>query len=304
MNKKTDVYDCVIVGGGAAGLSAALALGRARRRVLVCDTDAPRNASARRSHNFFTRDNTNPFELLRIGREQLKPYSTVKLLTIGVKEIKKSEQQFELVLENGVVKKARKILLAYGVKDEFPAIENFGDFWGKTVFHCPFCHGWEVRDRPLAIFGNGANGIEMAVLLKNWSADLVVCTNGKAEFSAEQKKWLDRHAIAVREEKAARLVGTNGCLEAIVFETGEYLARSGALFRPKHRPVSDFAEKLGCESNDTGILKTTSLNETIVEGIYVAVDLASPLQSIALAVAGGAVAAVSIFHALNGEDFI
>ncbi len=304
MNEKKEIYDCVIVGGGCAGLSVALTLGRARRRVLICDKGNPRNAPSREAHSFFTRDGTNPLELLKIGREQLKPYKTVEFQSIGVKEIKKSGAQFEVIFDEGAEKKSRKILLAFGVKDEFPAIENFAEFWGKTVFHCPFCHGYEVRDEPLAVVGNGEIGVGMIGLLKSWSADLILCTNGKAELSADQKKLLEKHRVAVREEKITRFEGNGGQLENIVFETGEKLARRGMLIRPKQRLRSDLAERLGSELNENGMIKVMDMfNQTSVEGVYAAGDIVS-MQSIAVAVSQGSIAAAGINHWLINEDFV
>jgi thioredoxin reductase len=304
MQHPKNIYDCLIVGGGSAGLSAALTLGRARRRVLVCDKGNPRNAPAPESHGFLTRDGVSPLELLNIARDQLRPYRTVQFQTLGVREILKTSAGFEAAFEDGSRKRARKILLAFGVKDEFPAIENFGDFWGKSVFYCPYCHGFEVRDQPLAVVGNGAAAIGMAALLKNWSADLVLCTNGPAELSADQRTLLKNQKVALREEKIVRLEGQNGHLENIVFETGQKLARGGMLIRPKQKLRSDLAEKLGCELNEMGFIKTTALNETTVQGVYAAGDVTSPMQSLAVAVSQGAVAAGGgINHALSEEDF-
>ena len=305
MNEKKEIYDCVIVGGGSAGLSAALTLGRARRRVLICDKGNPRNAPAAEAHTFFTRDGTPPLELLKIGREQLKPYKTVELQSIGVREIKKSDAQFQVFFDDGTSKDARKILLAFGVKDQFPPIKNFADFWGKTVFHCPFCHGFEVRDKPLAIAGSGESVVEMAGLLRSWSRDLAVCTNGAGTISAADRKLLKKHQVVIREEKIVRFEGAGGNLENIVFETGAKLARSGMLIRVRQHLRSDLAERLGCELTDSGHIKVSVLGETSVAGVYAAGDATSPMQSIATAVAQGSLAAgAGINRILASEDFV
>ena len=305
MNDKNEIYDCVIVGGGSAGLSAALTLGRARRCVLVCDQGNPRNAPAHAAHSFFTRDGTPPLELLRIGREQLKPYETVEFQSVGVTEIEKSGKRFEVVFDDGTKIKSRKILLAFGVRDEFPPIENFADFWGKTVFHCPFCHGFEVRDQPLAVVGSGEALVEMAALLRSWSVDLVACTNGAGEVSDADRKLLEKYKIPVREEKIVRFEGKHGNLENIVFAAGERLPRRGMLIRLKQHLRSNLAEKLGCEMTETGHIKVDSFGVTSVEGVCAAGDATSPMQSIAAAVAQGSIAAgAGINHALGKEDFV
>lgn len=304
MNENRERYDCVIVGGGSAGLSAALVLGRARRKVLVCDKGTPRNAPAHQAHSFFTRDGTNPLELLRIGREQLKPYKTIQFQSIGVKEVKKSGELFAIVLDDGSRFRSLKVLFAFGVIDEFPPIENFAEYWGNSVFHCPFCHGYELRDEPLAVAGNGEAGIAMAALLMNWSADLVLCTNGEAELSDEQRRLLDKHNISIREEKIRELEGSNGQLENIVFDNGLKLARRGMLIRPKQSLRSDLSEKLGCDLNESDLIQVDNFNETTIRGAYAAGDITSPMQSIAAAVGQGSAAGGGITHALTHENFV
>lgn len=304
MNQK-DVYDCVIVGGGVAGLSAALLLGRARRQVLICSQGAPRNAPAHESHSFLTRDGTPPLELLRIAREQLEPYQTVKFQSVGVESINKTGAHFEVRLSDGTVRGARKILFAFGVQDEFPSIENFADFWGQSVFHCPFCHGYEVRDQPLAAVGQGDVGVSMVALLRSWSSDLVLCTNGESKLSIEQKKLLQKHKVGVREDPISRFEGARGQLERIVFASGDSIARRGMLIRLKQKLRSDLAEKLGCELNDFGLLKVDAMGATSVAGVYAAGDITSPMQSLSAAVAQGAVAAGGgVNHALAKEEFV
>jgi thioredoxin reductase len=305
MNDKTDVYDCIIVGGGVAGLSGALFLGRARRRVLVCDKGNPRNAPAHESHTFLTRDGTPPLELLRIAREQLGPYSTVEFQEVGVREIRQAGAQFEAVFEDGTTRTARKILFAFGVKDEFLPIENFADFWGESVFHCPFCHGYEVRDQPLAVIASGNVAMEKVALLRMWSANLVLCTDGDSTLSPEQRSLLQKHNVPVHEERIARFEGTGRQLERIIFASGQSIVRRGALVYLGQHLRSDLAEKLGCELNDFGLLKVDALGTTTVPGVYAAGDITSPMQSLATAVAQAATAAGGgITRALMEEDFV
>lgn len=246
-----------------------------------------------------------PLELLKIGREQLKQYKTVEFQKPGVREIKKSGARFEIVFDDKSKTEARKILLAFGVKDEFPDIENFADFWGASVFHCPFCHGYEVRDQPFAVVGSGETLVEMAALLRCWSADLVACTNGAGTVSDADRKLLEKHKIPVREEKIVRFEAKHGHLENTVFEAGEKLAQRGMLIRLKQHLRSDLAEKLGCAMTETGHIKVNALGETSVAGVCAAGDATSPMQSIAAAVAQGAIAAgAGINHALGREDFV
>lgn len=296
-------YEVVVVGGGAAGLSAALLLGRSRRRVLVSDTGKTRNAIAHESHSFFTRDGSTPAELVRIGREQLRPYETVEFRPVGVKTVKAQTKGFEVLLEDGTQVTSRKILLATGVIDEMPEIEGFKELWGRSIFHCPFCHGWEVRDQPLALYGNGAVGFELAELLKGWSNDLVLCTDGAATLSEDERRLLAKNKVTIREERIARVTGRNGQLENIVFANGATLARIAIFFRPKQHQHSDLAKQLGCEFTDFGTIKVDDVGQTSVSGVYAAGDMIHPMQQIAFAVARGALGAIGINRALLQEDF-
>ena len=198
---------------------------------------------------------------------------------------------------------SRKILLAFGVTDEFPPIKNFAEFWGRSVFHCPYCHAYEVRDQPLAAVGNSEVGVGMVALLKNWSADLVLCTDGKSELCAAERSLLDKHKVAVRERKIVRFEGENGQLENIVFDNGGRPARSGLMIRPKQCLRSNFAAKLGCELTETELIKVVDIfNVTTVKGVYAADDITAMMQGIAVAVAQGS-AAAGINHVLIKEDF-
>lgn len=297
------MFHVVVVGGGAAGLSAALLLGRSRRRALVLDAGQPRNAPSDAAHSVFTRDGTPPAELLSLGRDQLRAYPSVDLRQSAVVGVEAVQGGFEVVLSEGEPVRCRRLLLAYGVVDELPRIDGLLELWGKSVLHCPYCHGWEVRDEPLALYSRGQAGVELAQLLLGWSQDLVLCTDGPAELTDEQRARLARHEIPVREEPISRLDGTGGALERIVFSDGSSVSRRAMFLRPAQRPSSDLAARLGCESTEAGLIRTDEWGQTSVPGVYAAGDVITPMQQVIRAAASGATAAIWINHSLLAEDF-
>ena len=296
------MYDAIVVGGGAAGLSAALVLGRARRRVLVIDAGEPRNAPAAESHSFFTRDGAPPLELLRVGREQAAGYG-VEIRAGRVADAEVSEGGFVVRTEDGGRESARRLLIATGVVDELPDVPGLRERWGKSVLHCPYCHGWEIRDRPFAALARGAAAVELGTLLLGWTRDLVVLTDGPAELGEDDRARLARHGVAVREETVARLEGEGDRLERVVFASGESLAREALFVRPPQRPGSPLADRLGCERDENGRLRTDVFRQTTVPGVYVAGDLSGMYQQIVSAAAEGAMAAGGINRSLLDEDF-
>jgi thioredoxin reductase len=297
------MYDVIVVGGGPAGLSAALILGRCRRRVLVCDAGRPRNAASHGLHGFLTRDGIGPADLLRIGREQLRPYNSVEVREVEVAGARCFDNRFEVTLSDGTRLRSRKLLLATGVVDHLPEVAGIEEFYGRSVFHCPYCDGWEVRDQPLAIYGRGEQGRGLALELTAWSDDLVLCTDGPAGLLAEDLKRLAEHSIAVREDRIARLEGTDGVLERLVFTNGETLARRALFFSAGQHQRSDLAAKLGCEFTDKGAVLTGEYETTNVPGLYVAGDASRLVQLAIVAAAEGAKAAFAINTALLKEDF-
>ncbi|GAB5520424.1 MAG: NAD(P)/FAD-dependent oxidoreductase [Rhodothermales bacterium] len=298
----SSVFDAVIVGGGPAGLSAALLLGRARRRVLLADAGSPRNAPASAAHSMFTRDGTPPEELLRIGREQLKPYG-VTLHQERAVTATATAAGFEVMFESGTKAQARKVLLATGVRDILPEIPGFDAFWGRTVFHCPYCHGWEVAGQPLAVYGNGEVAFEMTKLLLGWSDDLIVFTDGPAEFDAEQRAQLERKHVLIRDEPVVRLLGTDGQLEAVELSTGEQVMRSGLLFRPAQTLRSDLSHQLGCPLTADGHVQADAFGQTDISGVFVAGDTSPAMQQVMTAAASGLQAAGMLNWQLLDEDF-
>ncbi|HEY1015535.1 MAG TPA: NAD(P)/FAD-dependent oxidoreductase [Herpetosiphonaceae bacterium] len=301
------MYDAIIVGGSNAGLSAALALGRSRRRVLVIDSGRPRNQPAQAMHNFLSRDGTSPAELRRIGSEQLAAYDGVELRAGEATGAAPIAEGFGLALADGSTAAARKLLLASGVEDLLPPIPGLAELWGGAVFHCPYCHGWEMRDLPLAVCASGPLALEALKLLRGWTSDLALCSNGPAELSAEEREQIVRRGIPIYEAPIARLAGADGELARIEFADGGALERRGLMLRVPQRQRSDLAGLLGCELVGDGplahLIKVDMLGRTSVPGLYAAGDCATPLQQAIAAAAAGAAAGAGINHELLAEEW-
>jgi thioredoxin reductase len=297
------VLDVVIVGGGPAGLSAALILGRCGRRVLLCDAGNPRNRVSHGVNGFLTRDGTKPEELRAIGRDDLKKYPSVEVRDIEVCDADRTEHGFEVTLQDGACHRARKLLLATGLIEDLPDIPGFRHLWGRGVYNCPYCDGWENRDRPFAVYGLGRSGVGLAVEMLIWSRDIVLCTDGPADLEAEDKDKLNRHGIRMIEKKVALLEGgEEEGLRRVVFEDGDSIEREALFYTYGEREPSPLAEKLGCELTDKGVIETRSYERTNVPGLFAAGDASRRVQFAIVAAAEGAAAAFAINTELYKED--
>lgn len=295
------MFDVIVVGGGPAGLSAALMLGRCRRRVLVCDLGQPRNRRSRALHGYLSRDGIGPAELTAIGRQELQAYG-VEVRDAGVTDATWNGEQFSVAVGDGH-EDARFLLLATGVIDDLPAVPGLEACYGKSVFHCPYCDGWEWRERPLAVLGHRQSAIGTALAMKSWSADVVLCTNG-ARAGAAARGRLMRNAIAVKTAPIARLDHTDGCLDAVAFADGELLARDALFFCTGQHPQSDLAVRLGCALTRAGTIDTGDACDTNVANVFVAGDASRDAQFVVVAAAEGVKAAVAINKSLQRMELV
>ncbi|MGG1631049.1 NAD(P)/FAD-dependent oxidoreductase [Rossellomorea sp. NRS-1567] len=298
------MLDCAVIGGGPAGLNASLVLGRSRRKTILFDDDKPRNSVTKESHGFITRDGINPSELRRIARVELGNYPDVTIIKRRVEKVTKEHQRFTIETEAGDVYHAKKVILATGLKETFPEIYSLKQYYGTSVFSCPFCDGWELRDRPLAVIAENTRAFHMAKVVYNWSSDLIVCTNGNKVLSINDKTILENKGISVYEQKISSLIGENGHLKKISFEDGNTVRREGGFVVPEMGQASTIGEELGCEFTDQGAIITDATGRTNVEGLFACGDtsIIAPSQLI-IAAAAGSKTAIGVNAALFEETF-
>lgn len=295
-------FDVVVVGGGPAGLSAALVLGRCCRKVLVVDAGNPRNVRSHGVHGFISREGCKPAELLKITRSQLAPYAiTIREGTV-MNVSKEHDSAFRVELLDGSVGFSRKILLATGVVDRLPAIEGIDEFYGTSVHHCPYCDGWEHSDGRIAVYGRGRGGTALSLMMKTWSRDVVLCTDGTSRLRATERAALKQHGIDVYENKILRLEGTLGKLERIVFADGATLPRTALFFSTGNVQRSELPQAIGCTLTPKGSVRAGRDQRSSCPGIFVAGDAAEDSHYVIVAAAEGAKAAMHINAELMAED--
>lgn len=301
---KQVIMDCIVIGGGPAGLNAALVLGRSRRKTILFDDNKPRNAVTSESHGFITRDGIDPQELKWIAQGELDNYPDVTIERQRVARVTKEDGVFHVTSEDGRIHLAKKVILATGFKEVLPEIDAINEFYGTSLFSCPFCDGWELRDQPLAIISGEQSPFHLAKVVSNWTDDLMIFTNGHQNISEEEKAILESHGIKVNEEKIQSLIGEDGKLQEIKLESGEAVLRTGGFVVADWVQATGIGEKLGCKLNERGGIETDDWRRTSVEGLYACGDtmMAGPSQLI-MAAAEGTMAAIIINSALIEEKF-
>lgn len=298
------IYDCAIIGGGPSGLSAALVLGRSRRNTLLFDDDHGRNLVTREAHGFLTRDGIQPSELKRLGREDVAKYDCVQLKKKRIVSIKRiTESHYQLDTEDGETFHSIKIIIAAGLKEELPNIPDIEKFYGTSLFSCPYCDGWELKDQPLAIIADKMV-YELAKKVYTWSKDLAVFTHGVGRLEEEEKEKLQAKGIRVYEEIIDGLEGEDGRLHSIRLEDGTLVDRKGGFTTPLWSHSTPFAKELGCELNDHGGILTDDYGRTNVWNVYAAGDASLIVPSQLIIAAGeGSAAGIGVNGDLTNEYF-
>lgn len=306
-------YDVIIVGGGAAGLSAALMLVRARRRVLVVDARAPRNAKAGHMHGYLSRDGMPPLELLERGRDEVLSYGGV-VVTDYVEKAERSQEGFHVTLASGCDATGRQLLVATGLTDVLPDVPGLAELWAKDVHVCPYCHGWEVRDGLLATLATGPFSTHHTLLLRQWTDDLVYFLNGH-ELDAADRMKLTARGVRIEERPVRRLVaagdgggdgeggegGEGRGLSGVELADGTVIPREAVFLVPRFEPNSTLLDALGCEKDaETGWVTTGAGGRTSVPGVWVAGNVSDPTNGV-IAAAGAASATAAQINAVLVE---
>jgi thioredoxin reductase len=301
--KDLKYFDVIVIGGSYSGLAAGMALGRAQKEVLIIDNEKPCNIQTPHSHNFITQDGNTPKEISIIAKQQVGKYKTVSffsgLATVGVK----TSKGFEIHLQTGDVFGSKKLIFATGIKDILPNINGISECWGISVLHCPYCHGYEVRNEKTGIIGNGESGYELTKLISNWTNDLTLYTNGQSSLTDEQMDKLKEHNIQIEIKKIDRLEHDNGNLKNIVFSDNTKSLIKAIYLRTPFEQHCKIPEALGCEFIEDGYIKVDQFQETTVQGVYACGDNVNRVRTVANAVAMGTTAGMMLSKKMIMEDF-
>lgn len=289
-----ELQDCIIVGGGPAGLNAAVVLGRCRRKVLLFDSATYRNQYSHGVHNYLTRDDILPGELLALAHKEVKKYGARMIRRKVINARKNEEGHFVVRDEKGEIYYSKKLLIATGLTDNLPSIPGFKELYGKSVFHCPYCDGWEVQNKELGIYARNKNGYELALALKCWSEHVTLYTDGRNRLKPTEVESLTANGISINNYPVASLESKNERLKHIIFKNGDKRRCDALFFVNGFEQQCNMAETFGCDMTKKGVVLTNRRQETNIEGLYVAGDAAKDMHFVVVAAAEGAKAGVII----------
>ncbi|HET8736763.1 MAG TPA: NAD(P)/FAD-dependent oxidoreductase [Pricia sp.] len=299
----TKDFDVIIIGGSYAGLSAAMALGRSLRSILIIDSGLPCNRQTPHSHNFITQDGKPPKEISTLAKQQVQKYETVKfhkgLATIGTK----TANGLEITTATNDKFTAKKLIFATGIKDSMPDIKGFAECWGISIIHCPYCHGYELRKQNTGIIANGAKAFHLASLVNNLTDNITILTTGKADFNTEQLDKLNKHNIKIIETKISEFEHKNGHIQNVVFNDGAKMSFDAVYAAVPFLQHSDIPTSLGCELTEHGYIKVDDFQKTIIPNVYACGDNSNMMRSVANAVYSGNLTGAVVNGELTNEQF-
>lgn len=297
-------FDVIIVGGSFAGLSAAMALGRALRNVLIIDNGRPCNVQTPHAHNLITHDGEAPAAISQKAKDQVLTYPGIQFHQGRAAAGKKTETGFEIETETGKRFQGRKLLFATGLQDLMPPIDGFAACWGISIVHCPYCHGYELRHQPAGILGNGDLGFEFCKMISHWTNKLKLFSNGPSNLSEQQIATLSKHGIPIIEKEIKSFIHKEGWLQQIAFTDGTALPISAVFARAATKQHCEIPVAMGCESNEQGLLKVDDFGRTIISGLFAAGDNSSMFRALSIAIGSGTKAGAFINKELIDETFV
>lgn len=298
---KKKLLDVVIIGGGPAGLNAALVLGRARKQVVVIDEGRPRNAVTRKAHGFLTRDGISPGEFRRIAKEEISAYPSVSFEADTAASIAGTNGHFQIATSQGKIFEGKKLLFAVGMKDRPLDIPGLTEVYGKSAFVCPYCDGWELRDEPLVIISKGAELMHFAPVISGWTSRFTICTNGPDELTDADREELRRHQVPLYDSPIRYIDSDDGIVRQVILEDETAISCRGIFFKPNLVTGSDLPREIGCHITETGMVAVDEFGKTNVPGVYSAGDSASRMHQAIAAASMGAVTAAVINNEMNAE---
>ncbi|TKC13282.1 NAD(P)/FAD-dependent oxidoreductase [Pedobacter polaris] len=296
-------FDAIIIGGSYSGLAAGMALGRALRQVLIIDSGAPCNAQTPFSHNFLTQDGETPAAIAKLAKQQVQAYPTISFVEGLAIKASKTQNGFSVQVSSGDLFHAKKLIFATGVKDQMAQMEGFKECWGISILHCPYCHGYEVRNEKTGILGNGEVGYEFAQLINNWTDDLTIFTNGAATFTMAQLEKLKKNNIKIVENEIEKLAHVYGNLQHIVFKDDTTIPLKAIYTRTPFKQHCDLIETLGCKLTEDGYVKIDDMQRTTIDGVFACGDNATRMRSVANAVAQGTFTGAVVNRQIIAEEF-
>lgn len=304
-NQMTDTkdFEVIIIGGSYAGLSAAMALGRSLRSVLIIDGGLPCNRQTPHSHNFITHDGEKPSEIAKKAKADVLKYDTVSFLNDTAVSGKKNEGSFTILTQSGKKFDAKKLIFATGINDTMPDIKGFSECWGISVVHCPYCHGYEIRNKNTGILADGARGFHLASMVNNLTDKLTILTNGKADFAEEQTIKIKKHNIEIIETTITAIEHEKGEVKNVVFSDGSIKSFDALYASLPFTQHSDIPTSLGCELNEHGYIKVSSFQETNISGVFTCGDNSNMMRSVANAVYTGNLTGAVVNGKLVEETF-